>query len=90
MKEPAGRVRYLELDEIRRLGECIDRRGGHLQLLFRLAICTGARASEPLSGTWRNLRFERLMVTVLQLENATGPSGSAALDNNRVGQGVFP
>jgi integrase len=34
MKEPAGRVRYLELDEIRRLGECIDRRGGHLQLIF--------------------------------------------------------
>jgi integrase len=57
LREPDGRVRYLEPEEIRRLGECIDRRSGHLQLLFWLAICTGARVNELLTATWRNLTF---------------------------------
>ena len=56
-KEPPGRVRYLEPDEIKRLSAAIKRQGSHLQLLYWLGLATGARRGELLSATWDQVRF---------------------------------
>lgn len=57
MKEPGGRTRYLEPDEISRLGKAVDATKGQLPLIFWLALTTGLRQGNILDAKWSALTF---------------------------------
>jgi len=62
--EPRGRIRWLEPNELDRLGQYVDEETGHLPLLFWLALTTGARRGELLAAQWANVKFEHGYATV--------------------------
>lgn len=60
MREPAGRVRFLDEGERGRLFEaCKASRYPRLQALALMAMLTGARKGELLSLTWRDVDLEQ-------------------------------
>ena len=84
---PVAVARLLSIDEIGYLP--IDQAGANLvfQLIsLRYERCPMIFTSNQSFGA----RGERLMVTFPPLENATGPSGSAAPGNNKADWGVSP
>jgi len=61
LREPAGRRRYLEPDEGRRL---IDAAAPHLRPVIALALLTGLRRSNLLGLDWRQVDLDRREVRV--------------------------
>lgn len=56
-KEPQGRIRWLEPNEIQRLSTAIDTKHGHLPMMYWLALTTGARLGEIQTATWDQVVF---------------------------------
>jgi integrase len=55
-KEPSGRVRYLDHDELRRLlAACRDSQSATLELIVLIAVSTGMRQGEILNLCWRDV-----------------------------------
>jgi len=66
LKEPAGRIRYLELDEIRKL---LDNAAPYLKPIIVCALNTGMRKSEILGLKWRNVNLGSRVILVKQTKN---------------------
>lgn len=73
LKEPPGRVRYLELREIEALFKAIDRlprgSGNYLRPIVLMALNTGMRKGEILNLKWRDLDLEGRKITILISKN---------------------
>lgn len=68
LRESRGRVRWLEPDELKRLGEAVDAQSGHLPIMFWLALSTGARQGEILSARWSQVSFEKRDEVTISLD----------------------
>ena len=69
LQEARGRVRCLKPDELKRLGKAVNEQGGHLPLMFWLALSTGARQGEILSARWGQVRFESVDEATITLDD---------------------
>lgn len=70
LKEPRGRVRFLSNEERQRLlDSCKASRNPYLSTVVVLALPTGARKTELLSLTWRNVDLQRGTVTLHDTKN---------------------
>jgi len=65
-KEPPGRVRFLSLEEIRRL---LAASTPHLRPIIMVALLTGMRKGEILRLQWKDLDFERGLIHVRNSKN---------------------
>ena len=69
-KEPRGRVRFLSDDEREQLLEvCKSSQNRYIYLVVVLALSTGARKMEILSLTWKDVDFERRVITLHDTKN---------------------
>jgi integrase len=68
-KEPRGRVRYLTADERTALFAACQVQSADLYALVVCAVCTGARAGEILSLTWRDVDLERKRAILNRTKN---------------------
>jgi integrase len=69
-KEPAGRVRYLNSDELRvLLKECRASTSETLYPVVVLALATGMRKGEIQSLRWRQIDLERSLITLENTKN---------------------
>ncbi len=70
LKEPPGRIRYLEVGEIERLLKAIDslprERGRYLRPMVVVAINTGLRKREILQLRWKDVDFQERRLTALR------------------------
>lgn len=66
LKEPPGRIRYLEIDEIQRL---LDNASPHLRSILICALNTGMRKSEILGLKWRNVNFNSRIILLDRSKN---------------------
>jgi len=68
LKEPPGRIRYLEVDEVERLLTAIDSipkgAGRYLKPIVIIALNTGLRKQEILKLKWKNINFNERKITV--------------------------
>jgi len=65
-REPPGRIRYLEVDEI----DCLlNACSPHIKPLVITALHTGMRRSELLSLKWSNINFYRKTITLERTKN---------------------
>jgi site-specific recombinase XerD len=68
LKEPPGRIRYLDVEEIERLLKAIDSiprgAGKYLKPIVIIAINTGLRKQEILKLKWKNIDFNERKITV--------------------------
>ncbi len=70
MKEPRGRVRFLDEDErIRLLEACEKSKSPYLYLAVILAISTGARYSEIMNLEWESIDLNREVITLHDTKN---------------------
>lgn len=73
LKEPPGRIRYLETAEIDRLLKAVDclKRGcgQYLRPIVVLAINTGLRKSEILRLKWKNVDFKERKIIITRSKN---------------------
>ncbi len=70
LKEPRGRVRFLDDDERYRLLEaCKESENPLLYLIVILALSTGARKNEILQLRWDDIDFKRGLITVHNTKN---------------------
>ena len=65
-KEPPGRMRYLQNDEITKLLNCC---AGHLRPIVIMALNTGMRKGEILNLTWGDIHLNNRMITVRNTKN---------------------
>ena len=66
LKEPAGRVRFLEREEIiKLLSNCSKK----LRPIIVLALFTGFRRGEIFNLKWRDIDFRRNIITLLDTKN---------------------
>lgn len=66
LREPAGRLRYLEREEIiRLLSNCSE----HLKPIVTVALFTGMRRSEILNLRWHDIDFQRGIIYLLDTKN---------------------
>lgn len=69
-KEPRGRVRFLSDDERERLlAACKDSSNSYLYTIVVLCLSTGARKMEILSLTWKQVDFQRGVITLEDTKN---------------------
>lgn len=69
-KEPRGRVRFLSDDErARLLSECKKSDSQYLYLAVVLALSTGGRKMEILGLSWKNVDFNRSIITLHETKN---------------------
>ena len=69
-KEPRGRVRFLSDDERERLLEfCQSSQNSHLYTIVVLGLSTGARKMEILSLCWKQVDFQRGIITLEDTKN---------------------
>lgn len=69
-KEPRGRVRFLSEDERHRLlEECKKSESQYLYIAVVLAISTGARKMEILGLNWKDIDFNRKIITLHETKN---------------------
>ena len=69
LKEPPGRVRYLEEDELKRLFSALENFPLHFKAIVLLALYTGLRKGEILSLKWGDIDFNNEIITVTQTKN---------------------
>jgi integrase len=70
LKEPRGRVRYLNIEERERLlAACKDSTNNHLYLAVVLALSTGARQQEIWGLRWSEVNFETGFITFTETKN---------------------
>lgn len=65
-KEPPGRVRYLNEDEIERLLECCS---GHIRPVVVMALNTGMRRGEILGLKWQDVDLPNRVSKVIRTKN---------------------
>lgn len=69
-KEPRGRVRFLSDDErVRLLAECKNSESQYLYTAVVLALSTGGRRMEILGLSWKNVNFDRGVITLHETKN---------------------
>ena len=69
-REPRGRVRYLSDDERKRLLQaCQEVENQNLYPVVVLALSTGARQSEILTLTWKQVNLTRGQITLYETKN---------------------
>ncbi len=69
-KEPKGRVRFLSDEERGRLlNECRLSKNPFLYTIVVLALSTGARKSELLNATWKNIDLKKGVLLLLDTKN---------------------
>ncbi len=69
LKEPRGRVRYLNIEEKERLLVACKSVNNHLYLAVVLALSTGARQQEIWDLRWSNVNFETRFITFTETKN---------------------
>ena len=70
LQEPRGRVRFLDDDERNRLlVACQQSRSPHIYLIVIVALSTGARQGEILGLKWKDVDFERRIITLHHTKN---------------------
>ncbi len=70
MREPRGRVRFLDDDERKRLLDaCRESRCSILYVVVVLALSTGARFSEIMTLEWKDVDFARKAITLQETKN---------------------
>jgi integrase len=73
LKEPPGRIRYLEVKEVERMMRAIEvlpqGTGRYLRPIVLVALNTGLRKSEILQLRWQDLDFQEKRITVLKTKN---------------------
>jgi integrase len=87
MKEPRGRVRFLDSEERERLlAACKASDNPYLYAVVVLALSTGARLNEIMTLRWRDVDFERNTITLHETKNGDRrliPLAGHALDTMR-------
>jgi integrase len=69
-KEPPGRLRYLEVEEIKRLlDSCNDPHAPHLRPIVIMALHTGMRLGEILGLQWQEIDSKRRLITITKTKN---------------------
>jgi len=73
LKEPPGRIRYLEAKEIGKLMEALDKlpkgSGRYLKPIVSMALHTGMRKKKILGLRWRDVDLENRKITILRSKN---------------------
>jgi integrase len=70
LKEPPGRLRYLELEEIARLVDaCDDPQTPYLRPVVMTALHTGMRLDEILSLRWDHVDLKRRLISITKTKN---------------------
>ncbi len=70
LKEPRGRVRYLDEDErARLLSACRESDNPYLYLIVVMALSMGARRDEIMTLRWKDVNFERKSITLHETKN---------------------
>jgi integrase len=70
LKEPPGRLRYLEADDIERLIECCDDpQVPYLRPIVVVALHTGMRLGEILGLQWSNLDLKNRFISIEKTKN---------------------
>lgn len=87
MKEPRGRVRFLDNEERERLlTACQASDNPYLYAIVVLALSTGARLNEIMTLRWKDVDFERNTITLHETKNGDRrliPLAGHALDTMR-------
>lgn len=87
MKEPRGRVRYLDNDERERLlTACKASDNTYLYAIVVMALSTGARLNEIMTLRWKDVDFDRSTITLHETKNGERrliPLAGHALDTMR-------
>jgi len=66
LKEPPGRLRYLKIEEIKKL---LDACADHVRSIVITALNTGMRKSEILNLCWREVDLKNRKITVINAKN---------------------
>jgi len=66
LREPSGRLRYLEKEEIKKL---LSNCSAHLKPIVTLALFTGMRRGEILGLKWQDVDFQRGIIYLLDTKN---------------------
>jgi len=70
LKEPPGRLRYLEAEDIERLIECCaDPHAPYLRTIVVMAVHTGMRLGEILGLQWTDLDLKNRFISVAKTKN---------------------
>jgi integrase len=70
LKEPPGRLRYLEAEDIERLLEaCDDPRAPYLRPIGMVALHTGMRLGEILGLRWGDLDLRHRLISITKTKN---------------------
>lgn len=69
LKEPRGRVRFLSDEERKKLLEVCRSHSDQLYIVVVLALSTGARLSEIMALTWKQVDLERGRITLEDTKN---------------------
>ena len=69
LKEPRGRVRFLDEEERRRLLEACKEHSRQLYTIVVVAVSTGARKNEIMSLTWNQANVNRGLITLHDTKN---------------------
>jgi integrase len=70
LKEPPGRLRYLEAEQIERLlDNCDDPQVPYLRPIVTMALHTGMRLGEILGLRWGDIDLKRRLITITKTKN---------------------
>lgn len=70
LKEPGGKIRYLDDDERERLlAECQTSKSPYLYTIVLIAVSTGMRRNEILTLTWRQVNFVQKCIILETTKN---------------------